>query len=667
GAQHAYRKGKSTETALHEVISAVEKSLQVNEYSLIAFLDIEGAFNNVIPGAITEALTDLGVDRHLMMLIDQLLTCRTVTSSMGSSTQSRYVNRGTPQGGVLSPLLWNKAVNKILCDLEGGGGCKVVAYEDDVAIIFSGKFPQTLCDLMTAKLARLSEWTESRGLGINPSKTELVLFTTKYKIPSLNPPILNGCRLSFSDSASYLGLVIDKKLSWNLSIKDRVKKATIALYTCKKAIGLKWGMNPRIVQWIYLAIVRPILLYGVAVWWPALSKGTITKQLGKVQRTAALCISGALSTTPTDALNAILCLQSLDLAGKEQAEIAAIPLRDSDQWVSHHTGHASILNGNKIVPTKTDYCVPREYTDTPFETIIPHRNIWLEGPPGPKGAIRIFTDGSKLDNKVGGGIYSEQLNIRQSFRLPDHCSVFQAEVIAIKEALSCLQEIAPAATHINIYSDSQAAIKSLNAITTSSATVANCRKSLHEMAYQFVISLIWVPGHQDIEDNCIADELARAGTTIPLLHDKEDIRMPMATCKLKIKEHFKRLINDRWQTVSLCRITRQTWPNIIRKRTDELCKLSRSRCSSVIRSLTGHWLIGTHASRLGAPYNDFCRSCRDEDEEETVEHLFCSCPALSRRRLQYLGAPFLINISDMSTISPRRIAGFIRASGWDNG
>ncbi|SPP90054.1 Hypothetical predicted protein, partial [Drosophila guanche] len=109
-------------------------------------------------------------------------------------------------------------------------------------------------------------------------------------------------------------LVIDKKLSWNLSIKDRVKKATIALYTCKKAIGLKWGMNPRIVQWIYLAIVRPILLYGVAVWWTALSKGTITKQLGKVQPTAPLSISEALSTTPTDALNAILCLQSLDLA-----------------------------------------------------------------------------------------------------------------------------------------------------------------------------------------------------------------------------------------------------------------------------------------------------------------------------------------------------------------
>jgi len=80
-----------------------------------------------------------------------------------------------------------------------------VAYADDAAIIFNGKYPQTLCDLMTAKLKTLSEWTN--GLGVNPSKTELVLFTNRYKIPQLNPPILNKCNLSFSDHARYLGLV----------------------------------------------------------------------------------------------------------------------------------------------------------------------------------------------------------------------------------------------------------------------------------------------------------------------------------------------------------------------------------------------------------------------------------------------------------------------------
>jgi len=78
-----------------------------------------------------------------------------VTATLGTSTQTRLVNRGTPQGGVLSPLLRNIAVNKLLRILEERG-CKVVAYADDVAIIFNGKYPQTLFDLMTAKLKILS-------------------------------------------------------------------------------------------------------------------------------------------------------------------------------------------------------------------------------------------------------------------------------------------------------------------------------------------------------------------------------------------------------------------------------------------------------------------------------------------------------------------------------
>jgi len=74
----------------------------------------------------------------MVVLIHKLLIGRMVTATLGTSTKTRLVNGGTPPGGVLSPLLWNIAVNKLLRILEGGG-CKVVAYADDVAIIFNGK------------------------------------------------------------------------------------------------------------------------------------------------------------------------------------------------------------------------------------------------------------------------------------------------------------------------------------------------------------------------------------------------------------------------------------------------------------------------------------------------------------------------------------------------
>jgi len=61
-AQHAYTKGKLTESALHLVLSSIDKSLNIKEYTLIAFLDIEGPFNNVIPIGTTESLTELGVE-----------------------------------------------------------------------------------------------------------------------------------------------------------------------------------------------------------------------------------------------------------------------------------------------------------------------------------------------------------------------------------------------------------------------------------------------------------------------------------------------------------------------------------------------------------------------------------------------------------------------------
>jgi len=78
------------------------------------------------------------------------------------------------------------------------------------------------------------------------------------------------------------------------------------------------------------------------------------------------------------------------------------------------------------------------------------------------------------------------------------------------------------------------------------------------MANQFTVSLIWVPGHRDIVGNCIADELARQGTIKPLLTGKENVGMPMATCKLNIKNYFNKLANTHWQSAPQCRISHQT-------------------------------------------------------------------------------------------------------------
>jgi len=61
----------------------------------------------------------------------------------------------------------------------------------------------------------------------------------------------------------------------------------------------------------------------------------------------------------------------------------------------------------------------------------------------------------------------------------------------------------------------------------------------------------------------------------------------------------------------------------------------------LVRALTGHWLVGAHAGRLKAPKNDFCRSCRNEEEKT----------ALCRLRIKHLGNPFTDDLTEISGIN----------------
>jgi len=55
----------------------------------------------VLPTAITEYVTELGVETPMVRLIHKLLISRMVTATLATSTQTRLVNSGVPQGGVL--------------------------------------------------------------------------------------------------------------------------------------------------------------------------------------------------------------------------------------------------------------------------------------------------------------------------------------------------------------------------------------------------------------------------------------------------------------------------------------------------------------------------------------------------------------------------------------
>jgi len=80
--------------------------------------------------------------------------------------------------------------------------------------------------------------------------------------------------------------------------------------------------------------------------------------------------------------------------------------------------------------------------------------------------------------------------------------------MGIQEAMTNLDTSVHHYIDIFIFSDSQAALRALDSYTTNSKTISEYRKSLNEMVTHLRINLIWLPGHRNIESNCIADELA---------------------------------------------------------------------------------------------------------------------------------------------------------------
>jgi len=93
---------------------------------------------------------------------------------------------------------------------------------------------------------------------------------------------------------------------------------------------------------------------------------------------------------------------------------------------------------------------------------------------------------------------------------------------------------------IRICPDSQAALKSLQAVRTS-PLIQQCQKELNDISTRHVVGLYWVPGHAGVRGNEIADEFSRSGTVPGFLEPQP----ALGVSRRDIQKRFSRwLINQ---------------------------------------------------------------------------------------------------------------------------
>jgi hypothetical protein len=119
-----------------------------------------------------------------------------------------------------------------------------------------------------------------------------------------------------------------------------------------------------------------------------------------------------------------------------------------------------------------------------YRVTISHRKDWTNGPGAPpkvKGLIW-FTDGSKMKEGTGAGVYGQSMKRRLSFPLGRYTTVFQAEIYAILACAYEIQSLDRLEKHVSIFSDRQVALKSLQATRTTSLLVQQCQKVLNDIS-----------------------------------------------------------------------------------------------------------------------------------------------------------------------------------------
>jgi ribonuclease HI len=355
---------------------------------------------------------------------------------------------------------------------------------------------------------------------------------------------------------------------------------------------------------------------------PGVEKATIGAGLARIQRLAGLSITGAMRTTPSMALNALLGFPSLSTQVKMEAIASFVRMRDTGGWRGRgDIGHTKIaLSAEREVPLlafRVAEVADQIKVDKPYILQIPSRREWEESRVIlPQEALMCYTDGSRMTEarSAGAGVYLENYNTRVSYPLGEHTTVFQAEVFAIMMAASMEEVVRSELAKVCIASDSQAALRAICKPRASSALVRECGDVLERLSETKEVSLVWVPGHHGIHGNETADELARIGALTRFQGPEPALGISKQQLRSALKKWTEDCSKEQWRNTQGCRQSKIFIAGPDKARTEWLLKRSRRALNPLIGILTEHSRLRKHLHQMGLEADPICPRCGEEEE-----------------------------------------------------
>ena len=294
--QAGFRGGKSTVDQVVLLTQNIEDAFEAKKKTGAVFINLTAAYDTVWHRGLTCKLLRLLWDKHMVKMIMELVRNRSFTFTTGDSKQSRLrrLKNGAPQGLVLAPLLLNIYTYDLLSMIS-----RKFAYAEYLALLHSTENWKDLEGTLSQHMFTLSAYLQTWRLKLSHTKTVTRAFYLNNREDKRELTVYdNGRILPFCLTPIYLGVKLDRSLTFRHHLVALRKKLSSRVTLLRRLVGSGWGAGAKTLRTATLSLVYSTSENYAPVW----CRSAYNRLIDSVLNDALRIITGCLRPTPTDHL-----------------------------------------------------------------------------------------------------------------------------------------------------------------------------------------------------------------------------------------------------------------------------------------------------------------------------------------------------------------------------